>query len=110
MADEWNGQLEPPPMTSADRHLPTAEDVQSHVLEVLCAHDHVDPRQASLRQANVNRNGKSCGVLFEVCGPRRLRTYAIWSSNEKRILFYESAGIRFAETRVINEASMHSMS
>src|SRR5262249_22024623 len=102
MADEWNGHPGCPTMTSVVCHLPTSEDVQSHVLEVLCSHDRIDARQASLRHANVNRNGKQCGVLFEVCGPRRLRTYAIWSSIEKRILFYESAGIRFAETRIVN--------
>jgi hypothetical protein len=29
-----------------------------------------------------------------------VRTYAVWAGDEDRVLFYDSAGQRFAETRL----------
>jgi hypothetical protein len=80
--------------------LPTLEDVRDHVLEMLCTHDHLDPKQTPLHEALVVRAGKPCGLFFRVEGPRLLKTYAIWAGKEDRILFYDSTGIRFAETRL----------
>jgi hypothetical protein len=82
--------------------LPTVAAIRDHVREVLCAHDRLDGRQAELRQAKINRAGKDCGLLFQICGPRLLRSYAIWAGAESRILFYESTGLRFAETKVVD--------
>jgi hypothetical protein len=39
-------------------------------------------------------------LFFQVQGPRLLRTHAIWAGDENRILFYDSTGLRFAETRL----------
>jgi len=35
-----------------------------------------------------------------VNGPRAVRVYAIWAGEENRILFYDSTGVRYAETRL----------
>jgi hypothetical protein len=70
------------------------------VLQTLCAHDQLDPRQTPLHQARIVRSGKPCGLFFQVQGPRLLRTYAVWAGTEDRILFYDSTGVRFAETRL----------
>jgi hypothetical protein len=80
--------------------LPTVDDVRGHVLETLCTHDHLDPRQTPLYEALIVRAGKPCGLLFRVEGPRLLKTYAVWAGKEDRILFYDSTGVRFAETRL----------
>ncbi len=80
--------------------LPTLEDLHAHVLKTLCTHDQLDPKQTSLRQALITRSGKPCGLFFQAEGPRLLRTYAIWAGPEERILFYDSTGSRFAETRL----------
>lgn len=80
--------------------LPTLEELQAYVQETLCAHDHLDPSQAPLKQTLILRSGKPCGLFFQVEGPRLLKIYAIWAAEENRILFYDSTGARFAETRL----------
>jgi len=80
--------------------LPTLDDLRGHVLQVLCAHDHLDTVQTPLRQSLINRRGKPCGLFFLLQGPRMVKTYAVWAGEENRILFYDSTGLRFAETRL----------
>jgi hypothetical protein len=80
--------------------LPTLEDLRRHVLKVLCAHDNLDPAQTPLHEGVITRSGRPCGLFFQVQGPRLLRTYAVWAGDENRILFYDSTGLRFAETRL----------
>ncbi len=80
--------------------LPSLQEIHRHVLETLCAHDKLDSRQTSLRQAVITRSGRPCGIFFQVQGPRLLQTHAVWAGEENRILFYDSTGLRFAETRL----------
>ena len=80
--------------------LPTLDDLRRHVLTVLCSRDQLDPGQTPLHEARITRRGKMCGLFFQVQGPRLLRNYALWAGEEDRILFYDSTGTRFAETRL----------
>jgi hypothetical protein len=98
----------PPSMATSVFSLPTFDDLRQHVLETLCKHDLLDPQQTPFFQGLVTRAGRPCGLFFEVQGPRSLRTYALWSGNENRILFYDGQGERIAETR-LSEAPDSSM-
>jgi hypothetical protein len=80
--------------------LPTLEKLRAYVREALCAHDRLDPNQTPLYQAIIRRSGKPCGLLFQIHGPRMLKTHAVWAGQEDRILFYDSTGQRFAESRL----------
>jgi hypothetical protein len=80
--------------------LPTLELLRAHVFEVLCGHDHLDPTQTPLYQSLVTRSNRPCGLFFQVQGPRLVKTYAVWAGDENRLLFYDSQGVRFAETRL----------
>jgi hypothetical protein len=80
--------------------LPTLEKLRLHVHRTLCAREKLDPASTPLQETRKVRGGKPCGLFFQVQGPRLLRTHAIWASDENRILFYDSAGLRFAETRL----------
>ena len=80
--------------------LPTLDQLRQHVLARLCARDQLDPKQTQLHQAVITRAGRACGLFFQVQGPRMVKTYAVWAGEEDRILFYDSAGGRFAETRL----------
>lgn len=75
-------------------------DLRKHVLLTLCAHDHLEPAQTPLSQGLITRRGRPCGLFFQAQGPRLLKTYAVWAGEEDRILFYDAAGQRFAETRL----------
>jgi hypothetical protein len=71
------------------------------VLQKLCEHDLLDPSQTPLHEVKITRRGRQCGLFFQVQGPRRVKCYATWVSDEGRILFYDSLGVRFGETRVV---------
>src|SRR5438105_12461180 len=80
--------------------LPTLEELRHHVHAVLCGHDQLDPAQTPLAQALITRSNRPCGLFFQARGPRLLKTYAVWAGEENRILFYDSTGARFTETRL----------
>ncbi len=90
-------------MDSTIHSLPTLTSLREHVRQTLCFRDRLDLGQAELREARVVRGGRTCGAFFQVRGPRLLRSYAVWTSDEKRILYYECKGSRFAETKLVNE-------
>ena len=48
----------------------------------------------------VERTSEFFGLYFVLQGPRRVATYAVWAGDEDRILFYDSQGQRFAQTRL----------
>jgi hypothetical protein len=80
--------------------LPTLDALRDHVRKTLCEHDQLDPSQTPLHQAVITRSGRPCGLFFQVQGPRMVKTYAVWAGDEDRILFYDSAGQRFAQSRL----------
>ena len=80
--------------------LPSLDALRQHVRESLCAHDRLDPQQTPLYEALILRRGKPCGLFFQAQGPRMLKTYAVWAGDEDRVLFYDSTGERFGETRL----------
>ena len=80
--------------------LPTLEELRQHVRGVLCGHDQLDPEQTPLTQSLITRSGRPCGLFFQVQGPRMVKTYAVWAGEEGRILFYDSQGVRFGQTRL----------
>jgi hypothetical protein len=80
--------------------LPTLDGLRAHVLQVLCGCERLDPAQTPLHETVVTRSGRPCGLFFQVQGPRLVRAYALWAGEEGRLLFYDSAGRRFAQTRL----------
>jgi len=60
-------------------------------------------------QALILRRGRTCGLFFQVAGPRLLRNYAVWAGEEKRILYYNSSGERVAETRLTDAPDPRSL-
>jgi hypothetical protein len=80
--------------------LSSMEELRRHVLEMLCRHDRLDPAQTPLQQSVIMRQGRPCGLFFQVQGPRLLKAYAVWAGPENRILFYDSSGGRIGETRL----------
>lgn len=80
--------------------LPTLEDLHRYVHATLCDLDHLDAGQSPLTQAPLVRKGKPCGAMFNVDGPRLMRTSAVWAADEGRILFYDSTGRRALEVKL----------
>jgi hypothetical protein len=80
--------------------LTTGDHMRDYVRKTLCDHDRLDPGQTPIFGALIQRSNRACGMLFHIEGPRLLRTSAVWSGEEHRILFYDSTGVRFHEVRL----------
>ncbi len=85
-------------MTAAT--LMTLKDLQEHVREVLCRQNDLEPAVTPLHHMEFRKDGQISGLFFHVQGPRLVKSYAVWSVDESRILFYDGKGNRFAETLV----------
>lgn len=76
------------------------EDLTAYVRKVLCERDALDPGQTPLFRTPLRKAGRACGLVFHVEGPRLLRTSAVWSSDDDRVVFYDSTGQRFHEAEL----------
>src|SRR5262245_25266692 len=73
------------------------EELAAFVHQVLCDKDALDPAQTPMFRTPLKKAGRACGLIFHVEGPRLLRTSAVWSTDDDRIIFYDSCGLRFRE-------------
>jgi hypothetical protein len=80
--------------------LPTLGELSAFVHRVLCQLDALDPEQAPLLHTPLVKAGRPCGAVFHVEGPRLLRTSAVWSADDHRVLFYDSTGQRVRAVRL----------
>jgi hypothetical protein len=76
------------------------EDLAAFVHQVLCDKDALDPAQTPLFRTPLAKAGRACGMIFHVEGPRLLRTSAVWSADDDRVIFYDSTGTRFREVKL----------
>lgn len=78
----------------------TLDQLSAFVHDELCKLDHLDPDQTPLRKTPLVRRGKTCGLVFHVEGPRLLRTSAVWTADEGRVIVYDSTGKRVREVKL----------
>jgi hypothetical protein len=76
------------------------EELAAFVHQVLCTRDALDPTQTPLFRTPLQKGERTCGLIFHVEGPRLLRTSAVWSADDDRVIFYDSTGQRFHEVRL----------
>lgn len=80
--------------------LRTTEELTDFVHRTLCGLDRLDPVQCPLSSLPLLRKGRPCGSTYQVIGPRQMRTSAIYSADDGRLLIYDSSGTRVHEYRV----------
>ena len=80
--------------------LPTHHELQSYIHQVLCDIDRLDSSLTPVRVQPLTRAGKLCGMIFYVEGPRKLRNSAVWSSDDQRVLVYNSIGEKVMQIRL----------
>lgn len=78
----------------------TLDDLRRFVRQTLCERDRLDPAQTPLREDPILRRGRPCGLFFQADGPRRLKNFAVWTTDESRVLFYDSTGQRYADVHL----------
>ena len=87
-------------MTGAVLAFAAVEELAAFVHQTLCEQDALDPAQTPMFRTTLRKAGQACGLVFHVEGPRLLRTSAVWSADDDRILFYDSTGVRFGEVKL----------
>ena len=90
--------------------LSSVADLTAFVHERLCTHDDLDPRYIPLYKSPLLKKGKQCGLFFHIQGPRLVKSYAVWSAEEGRVLFYDGQGNRFDEVQVSEGPNFSGMS
>ena len=68
------------------------DDVRQLVQRTICEHNDLEAAAAPITERMLVRQGKSCGVLFCVKGPRSVTFTAIWDQDQNALLFYDSTG------------------
>jgi len=87
-------------MTQAVVACAAVEELAALIHSVLCTRDALDPAQTPLYRTPLQKGERQCGIIFHVEGPRLLRTSAVWSADDDRVIFYDSTGLRFHEVRL----------
>lgn len=78
------------------------EELGKFVLQTLCTHADLEPSVTPMVQRTLQRGSRPCGIFFHVQGPRLVKLYATWATEDNRIRFYDHQGRRFAESIVID--------
>lgn len=89
------------PMQTTQQCLGSEEEVSRHVNQVLCQWENLEPGQFALTDRPLDLGGAPWGVLYCLHGPRSTRPTAVWQRERDLILFYDSAGQRFACTKLL---------
>lgn len=75
-------------------------ELESFIVDTLCAHEKLDVQQAQVKRSLMRTGNHPIGLVVRLQGPRLMRSHAIWAERENRILFYDSAGNRFATVKL----------
>lgn len=79
----------------------TFDDLQKFIYGTICR-DHELLPDVFPTTENVLRkaDGESCGMMFCLHGPRKVKFSAIWEKENNRILFYGPAGNRYQQVNL----------
>lgn len=75
-------------------------ELEKFMAETLCSQERLDIQQTHIKRTLIRQGLHVIGLSVSVQGPRLMRSQAIWAEQENRILFYDSAGKRFAVVKL----------
>ncbi len=88
---------------------PTLEAIEQLAAQRLCEHNAWETSSTTMKKQVLRRGGRICGMMLIAHGPKRQACHAIWSGPEHRVLFYDTAGKRFAEVTLCDAPDYHRM-
>ncbi|MGL4423355.1 MAG: hypothetical protein ACRCZF_22040 [Gemmataceae bacterium] len=89
------------PSPTAVASFPSRRELVGFIRAELCKPDALEPTSTPCFQMPLHRDGRITAWLFHIEGPRQLRTSAVWSIPEDRVLFYNSTGQKFHEVQLM---------
>lgn len=93
-------------MTVEPLEIHNLDQLRRYVHETICDHNELEVNVFEVSERILLRNGRPCGMLFCLHGPRSVRLTAIWETEGNTILFYGSAGQRTHRTRLLGSTKL----
>ena len=78
----------------------TLAELRAFVHHTLCDRENLLSEQFPLRETQLTRGGRICGLEFNVHGPRSIRLNAIWAADHNQLYCYGADGERFLKVRL----------
>ncbi len=81
----------------ADRiaQIRTVPELRTFIREMLCAKENLISEQFPVNEAILRRGERTCGLQFQLFGPRSIRLGAIWAADHNVVYFYAANGERY---------------
>lgn len=73
----------------------TLSDLRLFIRDMLCAKENLITEQFPVTETILRRGGESCGLQFQLFGPRSIRLGAIWAADHNVVYFYAANGERY---------------
>lgn len=81
-------------------------ELEGFMIDGLCDHEKLDRQQVRIQRSVMRKGLAIVGLVIRIEGPRLMRSQALWVEPENRILFYNSAGQRFATVKLAEAPEM----
>ena len=78
----------------------TIDELRDFVHLTLCAKENLVEDQFQLKERDLKKLGKPCGLQFSLFGPRQVRLSAVWASNRNVLYFYDTRGTRYLKVQL----------
>jgi hypothetical protein len=82
-------------MAAGAESISTISELRDFVHLTLCAKENLVEAQFQLRERDLSKLGKPCGLQFSIFGPRQVRLSAVWASDRNVLYFYDARGVRY---------------
>ena len=84
--------------------------LRNYVYEYLCGQNQLEVGAFQMTERILIRQGKPCGMLYCLHGPRSVKLTAVWETDRNTILFYGSAGERQQHGQLVGPPSLKKVS
>lgn len=81
-------------------------ELEHFMIDGLCDHEKLDRQQVRIQRSVMRKGAAIIGLVIRIEGPRLMRSQALWVESENRVLFYNSAGLRFATVKLAESPEM----
>ena len=87
-------------MATGTETISTIDELRDFVHLTLCAKENLVEDQFQLRECDLKKLGKPCGLQFTILGPRQVRLSAVWASDRNVLYFYDTRGTRYLKIQL----------
>ncbi len=81
-------------------------ELERFMIDSLCDYEKLDREQVRIQRSVMRKGLAIVGMVIRIEGPRLMRLQALWVEPENRVLFYNSAGQRFAIVKLAESPEM----